>query len=147
MNSTASARARTSGRRTRFIDAHDFVASGIVAQPQCIGGKFRNRRGIADTQIQALCADRRQNMSRFANKRDAAAGKRPGNLDGKRKHAPRAVDLHAAGNGMRSPFHLGCETSVIEFVHRPLACAGSSTQTRLERIPGKGTSVNGPVSV
>ena len=27
------------------------------------------------------------------------------------------------------------------------ACAGSSTQTRLERRPGSGTSVNGPLGV
>ena len=27
------------------------------------------------------------------------------------------------------------------------ACAGSSTQTRLERKPGSGTNVNGPLTV
>ena len=57
------------------------------------------------------------------------------------------LDRDFAENGMRAPLDLRTtvSSSLSAVIHS--ASPGSSTQTRLERLPGSGTSVNGPLGV
>ena len=86
-------------------------------------------------------------MRGLADERDAARREALRGLDAERKQAAAVFDRHLAEDRMRAPLDLGRQRGAHRARASCSASAGSTTQTRLERRPGRGTSVNGPVSV
>ena len=86
-------------------------------------------------------------MRRFADQDDAVLAEAPRDLDRQRKDAAAGLDRDLAEERMRAALDLGGELGVGQRRRGEGRRPGSTTKTRLERCPGSGTSVNGPVSV
>ena len=121
-------------------------AADIVLVAICTDGEFADGGSVAQAQVQSLRADGRNNMRGFADQCDALVGKFPRRGDVERKQSASRLDLDLAEDRMGCAFDLAGKFVVIE-CGEFVSLAGSSTQTRLERKPGKGTKVNGPVGV
>ena len=115
--------------------------------PPRVGDDLGNGGAVAQAEIEALRADRRHHVRRLADERDAPARKRMRRLDRERKDAAARLDAHLAEERMRAALDLGGQAPHRFSRQARRRVAGSSTQTRLERRPGRGTSVNGPLSV
>ena len=113
-----------------------------MASPASLG----NIGGIAQSEIEALRADRRHHMGGFADQRDAVAGELLGPLDRQREQMAAGLDLDAAEDRMRLLLaRLG--QFVVAQRHQPLGFRGAETQTTLQRSPGRGTNTQGPCGV
>ena len=111
-----------------------------------VGNEFGKGRSVAQPEIEPLRTDRRNDVRGFAHKRNPVSCDRTRCLNRQRKHAAPGLDTHFAEQRMRAALDLDGELRVGLVATRD-ARFGSSTQTRLERRPGRETSVNGPVSV
>ena len=60
--------------------------------------KLRDRRGITQTEIEPLRADRRQDMRRFTDKRDPVADTAACGRNGERKYAVARINLQFSKN-------------------------------------------------
>ena len=103
--------------------------------------------GVAQPEIEALRADRRDHVRGFADQRDAPRAEAPRGLDRERKHAAAGLDRDLAQDRMRAALDLLRQVGIGKRGERAALRAGSATNTRLDRCPGSGTSVNGPASV
>ena len=123
------------------IDAADVAAATPSRDCELADGG-----GVAQAEIETLRADRRNDMGGFADQRDAVGGKAPRIGPGEGKLPAAGLDLDLAEDGMGGVFDFAGELASSSAASAS-ASAGSSTQTRLERLPGSGTKVNGPLGV
>ena len=104
--------------------------------------------GIAQAEIEPLRADRRDDVRGFADERDARWRQSVRAVAiAERKQAAAGLDRDLAEDRMRRAVRSRPTAPRRRAPRSRSASAGSSTQTRLERLPGSGTSVNGPVAV
>ncbi len=79
-----------------FVVARQHVrAADVVAAAMGSDRKFADGGGIAQAEIEALRADRRDDMRGFADQRDALAGEMPRSCHGKRKQAAPRLDIES----------------------------------------------------
>ena len=132
--------------------AHLVIAGGelVGADVAAIaaGGHHQlgDRRRVAQPEIEALGADRRHHMGRLADERDPPGAAVPRGLDREREHAAACLHLDLAQDRVRA-CSMSAARSASDSASRRGVSAGSTTNTRLERKPGSGTRVKGPVSV
>ena len=142
--STAAVRARHVAAPGPVVGGKHVAGAGIGEQ----AGEHVGERGhVAIAEIEALRADRREEVGGLAGKhhavrrRSAARSCRKAETSGacRRWRWRRAPTARAPRSRRRAPPRRAPS--------RRSVSAGRSTQTRLERLPGSGTSVNGPASV
>jgi propionate CoA-transferase len=92
------------------------VAAGITAFAAGIGYEFGECRRVADTEVQALRADRRQYVGGLAHERHAAGGEAFRGLSSEREDPARAVDFHLAEDRVGAALDFKAELTVIEGV-------------------------------
>ena len=108
--------------------------------------KLGDGRGIAQAEIKALRADRWDAMRGFADQCHPVGGEAARRLDRERENAAPGLERDFSKDRMRALLDLASERVIVERRNKS-ASAGSTTQTILDRWPGSGTSVKGPVSV
>ena len=138
--------ARNVGPPTPRVFGRHVGRADIAPAAPGSAGDLAEGDGVAQAEIETLGADRREYMGGLADQGDAVSGEpaRGGNRQG--EGAMAGFDLHLAEDRMAAPFDLGIERTAAQ-PGRTSACAGATTQTRLERQEGSGTTVNGPSPV
>ena len=145
--STANVRLLTSARRCGVVAREQVGRADVAAgRGSASTDQLADGGGIAQAEIEPLRADRRNRVRGFADERDAVERERRAVSTAKRKRAAAGLDRDLAEDRMRAPLDLVLERGVVERGDA-FGFVGSTTQTRLERAPGSGTSVNGPLSV
>ena len=128
--------------------AAELIASqglgAILARLAGIDHRIPQGRHIPQPEIQALRSDGRENMRCFAHQRQAGGGERStdmpviGKVPARRRRSSWRPRCDCACRSIRKA-RVASPSPV-----RVSASSGLVTQTRLERRPGRGTSVNGP---
>ena len=145
--STASVRLCHVGAAQRVVARQQIGRADIAAVAARRHHELADGGGVAQAEIEALRADRRNEMRGFADQRDAVRARScraVSTASGKTPRPGSTAILPRIECERRSISSLSAASSSAAIRS---ASAGSTTQTRLDRSPGSGTSVNGPLSV
>ena len=145
--STAKRAALHVGAAQRVVARQQVWRADVAAVAARRHHEFADGGGVAQAEIEALRADRRDEMGGLADERDAVLRRSVRTVSTASGNTPRP------GSTVILP-RIECERCSISSLSAASssaairsASAGSTTQTRLDRSPGSGTSVNGPLSV
>ena len=139
--------ARHVGAPQRVVAREQIVGADVAAVAARRHHELADGGGVAQAEIEALRADRRNEMRGLADQRDAVdarsgARSRPRAETRRGPVRPRPCPGSNASAARSRRSSAASSSAAIRS-----ASAGSTTQTRLDRSPGSGTSVNGPLSV
>ena len=109
--------------------------------------QFADSGGIAQTEIEALGADRRYHVRGFADQRDALVGKTPRGGDAERKQPAAGFDLDLAEDRMRGALDLVRQSRVVEFGDFVGMMRRRAPRPDLTVGRAAAPSVNGPLGV
>ena len=120
-----------------------------ISQPAAVscGDELADRSGISQAEIETLRADRRHDVGRLTHERNAAGAEACRDFNRKRESTADGLQGRSCPGSNASAARFPAPSLSAESAAEPGASLGSTTKTRLERCPGSGTSVKGPVSV
>ena len=84
------------GAPAEIVASEHFACAGISARGDRLSRDLGNIGGISQSHVESLRADRRDDMSGFADQRHALARELPRPLDRQRKLMTPSLDSHAA---------------------------------------------------
>ena len=89
---------------SQLVAAHGY----LVFSPNYRGSdNLGDRCAVAQAEIKPLCADRRNDMGRFADERDAVTGERIRRFNRQREDAATGLNTHRAEQRVRTPLDFG----------------------------------------
>ena len=146
--STAIVRLRDVGAAHAVVACQHLAAADVVAGTMRGDGQLGDGGGIAQAEIEPLRADRRDDVRGFARPARCAArrsGRRWSRASG--NSAAPGLDRRSCRGSNARAVRSRAASAASSSAANVSASAGSSTHTRLERLPGSGTSVKGPLAV